>query len=130
MGAVKIEIGRLKGFHSVVYEASRKQVDYIGILMAKRGLADEFQKYFVINNKVNCSNISKASASMLIDALKKGKEIIFIGHITIPKELPTPKISKLYKPNVPVKDVRRITKREQEALEQKYIVDYETEKSY
>jgi hypothetical protein len=121
MGAVKIEIGRLKGFHSAVYKASRKQVDFIGILMARQGRADEFQKYFMINNRVTCSTISKASASLLINALKQGKEIIFIGHITIPKELSKPKIVKLYKPNVPIKDVRRITKSEQEALEQKYI---------
>ena len=121
METVKIEIAQLKGFHSEAYAATRKQINLIGLLMARRGMAEEFEKYFIIADKVNCNNISKASASRLIDALKRGKKIHFIGHITIPKELPALKTSKLYKPNDSVSDVRRITKWEQEALEQKYI---------
>jgi hypothetical protein len=121
METIKIEMTRLRGYHDKIYAPSRKQVDFIHSLMARRGMADEFQKYFMIGNKVICNHITKKSASKLIDALKTGKDIVFMGYVTTPTNLPEPKIKTLYKPIVPVPDVKRITVGEQKALEQKYI---------
>lgn len=120
MKIIKIEITRLRGNDAKIYAASRKQVDFICSLMLRRGMVDEFQRHFKIGHKVVCNHITRQSASKLIDALKRGKDFVFVGYTPIPSELPNPIIKYLYKPKVPLSDVPRITMEEQRALEQKY----------
>ena len=120
MRIVNIEITHLKG-NETRYSATWYQVSYIQTLMLRRGLHNEFLKYFIIGNRVVCNHITKTSASNLIKALLDNKtEIHFIEYVTVPKNLPTPKIRTLYVPTAPQHDVKRITVNEQKALEQKY----------
>ena len=75
---VKIETVRLTVNQELTLGASMRQLTFIKSLMKERGLEYEFIKHFTFKGKIIRNHITMASASKLIDSLKKNKEIEFI----------------------------------------------------
>lgn len=121
MNTVKIELVKLRGAKTKRFAATRKQMNFIKDLMVQRGLYCQFKKYFMIGNELVLNNITKKTATKLIDALKRNDLIEFVEFARVPPKLSEPSIKKLYFPAIQTKDVHAITLSEQKSLEEKYM---------
>jgi hypothetical protein len=119
MKTIIIELTRLFGDDSKRFQATTRQMEFIQGLMKKAGLSDLFKKHFTKKGKTVNYHITQASASTLIDALKKNKTVVFTGY-EAPKEMKEQKIKTIYKPLPAPDEIQKITMEKLNEIEKKY----------